>query len=213
MEARKKETPDAGLDPAHGVLTPARKDFYERSIAGQFTPAQYEALAQQFDAAGLPIQAKYLRARGNGRRGGREAIQKRREIYKKTMTLRDPLKVEQIAHIAREDLAHFKTAAQLEEYARGLREAATLGVNHAPNVRNMASPHTAVHGETNEPLVRGDGGSLASLGGHSDAHIGADGCLVESPGGGCAVGEKEDARDPWRHPRRRGEAGERPLRA
>ena len=112
-----------GADAAHGVLTPGRKDLYERAMRAKGRPDQYAKLADEFDRSGLPVHARTLRARGEGRKASPAIMQARREAVRRAFQSRDPMKVEQFAEIAERDLGMTITAERLREYAKGLRDA------------------------------------------------------------------------------------------
>jgi hypothetical protein len=195
-------SPDFGADPAFGVLTPGRKDAYERAMRQKATRAQFHQFADQFEKYGLPIQAKYLRARGDSRVADKATFDQRREVIKRAFQSQDPMQVEEIAHVAETKLGMTESAGRLRDYAKGLREKAALS-------RPLAGA------ETPAPYVTGDGGTLASvtrLHGESEAGFGLEGphssagklhtcsagaeCLVHTTGGSCSVGAKDESPPP-----------------
>lgn len=208
-----RATPDVGADASHGVLTPGRKDAYERAMRQRGTKAQFYQFADQFEKFGLPLQARTLRARGDARVADKATHDKRREVIRAAFLSRDPMKAEEIAHIAETKLGMTESASRLRDYAKGLREAATLS-RPTPPVGGEGGVEAGA--ETPSPYVTGDGGNLASVtrlhgesaasgfgleGPHSSAgklhtcSAGAE-CLVHTTGGGCSVGGKDDAPPP-----------------
>ena len=179
-------------DSAHGILTPGRQDSYERAMRQKGTKEQFYAFAELFDGAGLPEHARTLRARGDSRTADAATHERRREVIRKAYKSRDPMKVEEIAHIAETSLGMTLTAEKLREYAKGLREANSLSVTRNPSV--------GVGEEIEGPRVVGDGGTLASvtrMAGESKLcnGMGAE-CLVHSTGGNCTTSAKDVSAPP-----------------
>ena len=187
----------AETDFARGILTPGRKDFYERAMRNKGTREEFEKAADLFEKYGLPTHAKMLRARGAARLADEATHQKRREVIRKAFQSHDPMAIERIAEVAESKLGMTVSAAGLRERAKGLREAAAL--HSAPNVGlevpGGGDPYVA---EPNTVAITGDGGNLASstqMAGESSGspcQLNAGGeCLVHSTGGGCSVGQAE----------------------
>jgi hypothetical protein len=202
-----RATPDVGADAAHGVLTPGRKDAYERAMRQRGTKAQFYQFADQFEKYGLPLQARTLRARGDARVADKATHDARRGVIRSAFLSRDPMKVEEIAHVAETKLGMTESASRLRDYAKGLREAAALSRPTVPFAGDGSFPIPP------DVSVTGDGGTLASKtqlhgesafgleGPHSSSgklHTCAAGaeCLVHTTGGGCSVGAKDEGSPP-----------------
>jgi hypothetical protein len=110
------------LKPAqYGVLTPARKDFFEKAMREKKSPEAFRACADQFDAVGLALQAKLLRARADSRAASRETIEQRRMVVRQVFLSTDPKLVREGAAIC-DSLGMTATAERMREYASRLEK-------------------------------------------------------------------------------------------
>ena len=148
MRAKKEQRADFGKDagtsaiPHYGVLTPARQEFYENAMVSTKSPKAFRDLADDFEKVGLKEEAKQLRARAASREVGLDVHQKRREIVAKCLDSNDPMICEEGADIC-DRLGMTITAAELRDYARGLREKATLAIVNQPPEQDGTIPLTA----------------------------------------------------------------------
>lgn len=211
VKAKKSGVFGAERGADHGILTPGRKDLYERAMRFKGTPEQFHAAAEEFDRYGLPIQAKLLRARGDARKADNATWKKRREVIRAALNTKDPYKAEEIAHIAETQLGMTDVAMRVREYARGLREAASLPIHHArpygmhgepaqdrynppdPQVAEPGTVDVKGDGQVHASATQMAGEPLSACGGPGGGcRFGAHGeCLVHTTGGDCAMGAKD----------------------
>lgn len=102
-----------------GVLTPERRQVFSGAMAKIMEPEKLRELAARFESEGLKKQAEILRKRAKLRSLPPEVENRRREIYRKTLTLKDPKKVEEIAKDFENEGAT-GAAAELRSYAKAL---------------------------------------------------------------------------------------------
>lgn len=102
-----------------GVLTPERRQVFSGAMAKIMEPEKLRELAARFESEGLKKQAEILRKRAKLRSLPPEVENRRREIYRKTLTLKDPKKVEEIAKDFENEGAT-GAAAELRSYAKVL---------------------------------------------------------------------------------------------
>ncbi len=227
--AKSRKKPNAGGESSfgaeggapHGILTPGRQDMFERAMRQVAAPEKYEELAGHFDTMGLPVQARYLRLRAQGRRADSQTVEARRKVVRQALRSDDPAKIEEIAKIAEERLGMTIAAEKLREVATGLRHKATLAIAQGaqgtqpgcetgdlPDTHEPTVPGYPYVAEDDTVTVTGAGGTLAShtqLAGETDyvpverrpCHLDAGGeCLVHSTSGGCAVGSTDKVTPP-----------------
>jgi len=103
-----------------GVLTPERRLVFTEAMSKILDPEKLRELAARFESEGLKRQAQILRKRAKLRSLPPEVENRRREIYRKALTLKDPKKVEEIAKDFENEGAT-GAAAELRSYANVLR--------------------------------------------------------------------------------------------
>ena len=108
--------------PMFGVLTPARENLFQNAMVQKKSPEAFRGLADMFDQAGLPVQAKLLRARADARAAGPQALAARREIIRKAWDSQDP-KIMRSAADACEQGGMTSCAGRLREGAQALEDA------------------------------------------------------------------------------------------
>ena len=110
---------------AFGVLTPARDNFFQAAMRQKKSPETFRALADQFDSYGLPIQAKMLRARADSRAADKPTLAARRKVVAQNFASKDPKVVLKGADIC-EQLGMTEMAGRMREYAKGLKDSASV---------------------------------------------------------------------------------------
>jgi hypothetical protein len=114
----------AGARPAFwGILTPARDAFFQASMRQKKSPEAFEALAEQFDTFGLPLQAKLLRARAASRKLTNVQQDARRKVVAQVFASQDSKKMREFADIC-EQQGMTICAGRLRAAAQGHEDAA-----------------------------------------------------------------------------------------
>jgi hypothetical protein len=180
-----------------GVMTPARQDYFERSMRLKAPREHFEKIASIFDKQGLGVEAEMLRRRGRAREAAPEVHDKRREVIRKAFESGDPDVMERVADVAETKLGMTISAGKLREVALGIRQA-----------RGVAQGDGSAHGEGASFGMDGPLGGAPGFGGSPGATEGTNGkwlkpcplnaggeCIVHGVGG-CVVEAKSGAIPP-----------------